>query len=134
MPEVENLRQLIAANQELVVKNEQIVQKSQELLRKLGRTLNIMLIVAGIIFIPFLYSFVDINVKISNLEEKKVSREEMYEKFVQKVDALAVHMFEQDWINTQLYKITSDPEYKNSQAREILIKGFFEETHRGENK
>lgn len=60
-----------------------------------------------------------------------VSKDKIYRVFVQKVDALAVHMFETDWINTQLYKITSSEEYKDSEARQILIDGFFNETHRG---
>lgn len=111
-----------------------LIAESQALLKKLRRILNIMIIIAGIIFIPFLYSFVEIQVRLSKLEdsvEKIEPTEFYYNKFVQKVDALAVHMYEDQWINTQLYKITNDEEYKNSEARRILIEAMFNETHRG---
>ena len=111
-----------------------LITESQELLKKLRKILNTMIIIASIIFIPFLYSFVEVQVKLSKLEgtvEKIEPVDFYYNKFVQKVDALAVHMYEYQWINTQLYKITSDEEYKNSEARKILIEAMFNENSRG---
>lgn len=110
---------------------QQLIVESQALLKKLRKILNTMLVIAGIIFIPFLYSFVEIQVRLSKLENNIEPKDFYYNTFVQKVDALAVHMYEDQWINTQLYKITNDEEYKNSEARKILIEAMFNETHRG---
>lgn len=119
-----------------IVQLKQLIIESQSLLKKLRRILNTMIVITGIIFIPFLYSFVEIQVRLSKLEnsvEKIEPVEFYYNKFVQKVDALAIHMYEDQWINTQLYKITNNEEYKDSEARKILIEAFFNETRRGEN-
>ena len=118
-----------------IIQLKQLIIESQSLLKKLRRILNTMIVIAGIIFIPFLYSFVEIQVRLSKLEnsvEQIKPVELYYNKSVQKVDALAIHMYEDQWITTQLYKITKNEEYKNSEARKILIEAFFNETHRGE--
>ena len=113
-----------------------LIRESKEMLAKLRKILNTMLVVGGIIFIPFLYSFVDVQVQLSHLKENSVTKEEFkesndeaYRIFVQKVDALAVLMYEHDWNRTQFYKITHDESYKKSEVK-VLIESFFSDKHR----
>jgi len=128
----------------LIEESKRINEDSRHLLDRLSKILNTMLVVAGILFIPFLYSFIDTQVAISDLRKNAVtkdmlqeSKDEIYNKFVLRVDALSVHMFESDWINTQLYRITHEKEYLDDRDNvQRVIKAFFSSQHRsgGEKK
>ena len=109
----------------------ELIVENRALIAKMKKMMNGMLVIAGIVFIPFFYSFVDINVRVSGLEEKMMPKDDVYRLFVQKVDALAVHMMEDEWKRTQLYAITKDPKYKEDQNTVTLIKAFFGEERRG---
>lgn len=119
---------------ELIQENKAFIAEGKALITKMRKILNVMLVVAGIVFIPFFYSFVDIQVRVSSLEkslsDKMMPKDEIYRIFVQKVDALAVHMMEDDWKRTQLYEITKDESYRTDQSTKQLIKAFFEEERR----
>jgi hypothetical protein len=86
--------------------------------------------IAAVVFIPFLYSFIDIRVRVADIEGDYIPKDEMYTVFIQKVDALSVHMMEDDWTRTQFYKVTKDDYYLNDNSTRNLIKAFFQETHR----
>ncbi len=120
---------------QLLEENKAFIAEGKALIAKMRKILNVMLVVAGIVFIPFFYSFVDVHVRVSKLEssmkDNVLSKDEIYRVFVQKVDALAVHMMEDDWKRTQLYEITSNPKYKTDLSTQQLIKAFFSEEHRG---
>ena len=114
----------------------EFIKEGKKILTTLRKTLNVLIVIAGIVFIPFLYSFVDIQVRLSDLQSQinnTVPSDKIYESFVQKTDALAVHMYEEDWMRTQWYKLTHDEEYKKAETGK-LIEGFFSSAHRGANK
>lgn len=114
----------------LIDKAENTIIDAKQEIERLRKIVNKMLTIAGILFIPFLYSFVDVRVKISDLQSAQMPKDDMYRLFVQKTDALSVMMYRQDWVNTQLYKITQDTYYKDNDEVKDVIKAFFSEQHR----
>lgn len=126
----------------LIEETNRVIKQAEEAVAKLRKIMNTMLVLLGIFAVPFLYSFVDMNSSINYLEKEGVTKEmlqesndKMYEAFVTKIDALAVHMFERDWMKTELYQITKDEKYRETddQVKQI-IKAFFGSTNRSAGK
>jgi hypothetical protein len=132
---MEDIKLIAEELRELIQDAKHSVAEANMAAVRLNKTIKTLWVVAGICIIPFLYSFVDIHVRTSNLEgtlaNKYMPKDEIYRIFVQKVDALAVHMMEDSWKRTQLYEITHDEKYKTDLQSQQLIKAFFEEEHRG---
>ena len=66
----------------------ELIAESKLVLSKLKKTLNVMLVIAGIVFIPFLYSFISVQVRLSDIENTAISKEEAYEKLPTKADII----------------------------------------------
>lgn len=135
---MEDIRLIAEELRELIADAKLSVAKADAAATKLNKTIKTMWAIAALCSIPFLYSFVDIHVRISKAEgsmdfftEKYMPKDDIYRLFVQKIDALAVHMMEDEWKRTQLYEITKNEKYKTDLQVQQLIKAFFEEERRG---
>ena len=110
---------------DLLNKQKEMAEEIRALTRKHRQAFNALVGVAIACFLPLLYSFVSLNVTVGKLQETTVSKDEVYTKFVQKVDALAVHQLESDWVKTQFYKITHDDYYKTDETTQKIINAFY---------
>lgn len=109
----------------LLNEQKELAEEIKALTRKHRQAFNALIGVAGVCFIPLLFSFVSLNVSVSKLEEKQLPKDDIYNKFVQKVDALAVHQLESDWVKTQFYKVTHDDYYKTDETTQKIINAFY---------
>ena len=107
-----------------------LIIEATNVLKRLRKLVNIGIGVATVMVVPLFLSFMVSNERITRLEEKQMPKDDIYNKFVQKTDALALHMFENDWQRTQFYKITHDSTYKDDNLKG-LIDAFFSEDSRG---
>jgi hypothetical protein len=126
----EQLKQYIEESRKLIIEHRLLADENRSLLTKIRKLINSGMAIAAVVFIPFLYSFIDIRVRVADIEGDYIPKDEMYTVFIQKVDALSVHMMEDDWTRTQFYKVTKDDYYLNDNSTRNLIKAFFQETHR----
>ena len=109
----------------LLNEQKELAEEIKALTRKHRQAFNALIGIAGVCFIPLLFSFVSLNVAVSRIEERQMPKDEIYNKFVQKVDALAVHQLESDWNKTQFYKITHDDYYKTDETTQKIINAFY---------
>lgn len=65
-----------------------LLEESKIVLTKLKKTLNLTLVIAGITFIPFLYSFISVQVRLSDIEKTAITKEEAYSKLPTKTDII----------------------------------------------
>ena len=110
---------------DLLNKQKEMAEEIRVLTRKHRQAFNGLVGVAIACFLPLLYSFVSLNVTVGKLQETTVPKDEVYNKFVQKIDALAVHQLESDWVKTQFYKITHDEYFKTDETTQKIINAFY---------
>lgn len=66
----------------------ELIAESKLILGKMKKTLNVMLGIALVVFIPFLYSFVSVQVRLSDIEKTAMTKEEITNKFATKTGVI----------------------------------------------